>query len=217
MTPAPSPAKASGKEKRKTELHSGLKAVRTGKKLQISWGRVTGASGYSVCVQYCGKGFAAKSMNQVKGGKKTKITVKKINGKKLDTTKNLKLYVVAWKGRNGKESTLAKSIIIHIAGKDSVKYTNVKSIRLKKTSYTLKQGRTVTLQPKAILYDRHKKQLPAAHGREFRYLSSNQRVASVTADGKVKAKETGNCTIYVFAKNGCKRKIKIKVMKSNTL
>lgn len=217
VTPAPSPSekpeKASGKEKRKIEIHSGLKAIQTGKKLQISWGRVTGADGYSVYVQYCGKDFSAKSLNQVKSGKKTKITVKKVNGKKLDTTKNFKLYVVAWKWKNGKKSTLAKTLTIHVAGKDSVKYTNVKSIRLKKTSYTLKKGGTVTLHPKAVLYDKHKKQLSAAHCKEFRYLSSNKKVATVTAGGKVKAKGTGECTIYVFAKNGCRRKIKIKVKK----
>lgn len=105
-----------------------MKAIQTGKKLQISWGRVTGADGYSVYVQYCGKDFSAKSLNQVKSGKKTKITVKKVNGKKLDTTKNFKLYVVAWKWKNGKKSTLAKTLTIHVAGKDSAKYTNVKSI-----------------------------------------------------------------------------------------
>ena len=217
VTPAPSPSekpeKASGKEKRKIEIHSGLKAIQTGKKLQVSWGRVTGADGYSVYVQYCGKDFSAKSLNQVKSGKKTKITVKKVNGKKLDTTKNFKLYVVAWKWENGKKSTLAKTLTIHVAGKDSVKYTNVKSIQVKKSSYTLKKGGTVTLHPKAVLYDKRKKQLSVAHCKEFRYLSSNKKVATVTAGGKVKAKGTGECTIYVFAKNGCRRKIKIKVKK----
>ena len=217
ITPAPSPSekpeKVSGKEKRKIEIHSGLKAIQTGKKLQISWGRVTGADGYSVYVQYCGKDFSAKSLNQVKSGKKTKITVKKVNGKKLDTAKNFKLYVVAWKWKNGKKSTLTKTLTIHVAGKDSVKYTNVKSIQTGKSSYTLKKGGTVTLHPKAVLYDKHKKQLSAAHCKEFRYLSSNKKVATVTAGGKVKAKGTGECTIYVFAKNGCRRKIKIKVKK----
>ena len=214
-TPSPSekPEQASGKEKRKIQLHSGLKAIQTGKKLQVSWGRVTGADGYSVYVQYCGKDFTSKSLNQVKSGKKTKITVKKVNGKKLDTTKNFKLYVVAWKWKDGKKSTLAKTLTVHIAGKDSVKYTNVKNIKLKKTSYTLKKGGAVTLRPKAVLYDKRKKQLSAAHCKELRYLSSNKKVATVTAGGKVKAKGTGECTIYVFAKNGCRRKIKIKVKK----
>lgn len=212
-TPVSEEEKEKLSDKRKLELHSGLKAVQTGKKLQISWGRVTGADGYSVYVQYCSKSFSARSLNQVKSGKKTKITVKKVNGKKLDTTKNFKLYVVAWKWKNGKKSTLAKTLTVHIAGKDSVKYTNVKNIKLKKTSYTLKKGGVVTLRPKAVLYDKRKKQLTTAHCKEFRYLSSNKKVATITVGGKVKAKGTGECTIYVFAKNGCRRKIKIKVKK----
>lgn len=215
VTPTPTPTgkkeKASGKEKRKIEIHSGLKVIQTGKKLQISWGRVNGADGYSVYVQYCGKDFGARSRNQIRSGKKTKITVRKVNGKKLDTTKNFKLYVVAWQWKNGKKSTLTKTLTIHIAGKDSVMYTNVESIQVKKNSYTLKKGGTVTLRPKAVLYDKRKKQLSVNHTKEFRYLSSNKKVAKVTAGGKVKAKGTGECVIYIFAKNGCRRKIKIKV------
>ena len=215
VTPVPAPSekpeKTSSKEKRKIQLHSGLKVIQTGKKLQISWGRVSGADGYSVYVQYCNKNFSAKPLNQVKSGKKTKITVKKVNGKKLDTTKNFKLYVVAWQWKNGKKSTLAKTLTIHVAGKDSVKYTNVKSIQAGKSSYTLKKGGTVTLHPKAVLYDKQKRQLSVAHCKEFRYLNSNKKIATITAGGKIKAKGTGECAIYIFAKNGYKRKIKVKV------
>lgn len=179
-TPTEKPEKVSDKEKRKIELHSGLNVIQTGKKLQISWGRVTGADGYSVYVQYCGKDFSGKPLKQVK---------------------------------NGKKSTLAKTLILHVAGIDSVKYTNVKSIKGKKTSYALKKGGMVSLRLRAVLYDRRKKQLSAAHTKEFRYLSSNKKIATVTAGGKVEAKGAGICTVYVFAKNGCKRKIKIRVKK----
>lgn len=220
MMPTPIPeetvmpsAMPSDEEKSRIELHSGLKAAWTGKKLQISWGRVTDADGYDVYVQYCGKDFSDKSLNQVKSGKKTKITVKKVNGKKLDTSKNFKLYVVAWQWKNGKKSRIARTLMIHIAGKDSVEFTNVKKIQVKKGSYTLKKGGTVKLRPKAVLYDRRKKELSDDHTSEFRYLSSDKKVATVTAGGKVKANGTGECIIYVVAKNGCKRKIKIKVKK----
>lgn len=204
---------ASDKEKRKAELHSGLKAVWTGKKLQISWGRVSGADGYNVYVRYCGEDFGPNSLNQVKSGKKTKISIEKVNGRKLDTTRNFKLYIVAWQWKNGKKCNIARTLIVHIAGKDSAEYTNVRRIRLMKTSYTLKQGGTAKILPRSVLYDRHKKQLSAAHANEFRYLSSDEKVAVVTSGGKVRAKGPGSCTIYVFAKNGCKRKIKVWVKK----
>lgn len=206
---------AAAQEKSNIELHSGLKAAQKGKKLQASWGRVKGADGYDVYVQYCNRDFSDKSLNQVKSGKKTKFTVKKINGRKLNTKKNFKLYVVAYQKKNKKKITLAKTLTVHIAGEDSTKYTNIRKIKTKKTTYTLKKGGTAALRPKAVLQDKHKKQLSAQHTREFRYLSSNKKIAAVTAGGKVKAKETGSCTIYVFAKNGCKRKIKIKVKKAS--
>lgn len=208
-------AGAAAQEKSNIELHSGLKAAQKGKKLQASWGRVKGADGYDVYVQYCNRDFSDKSLNQVKSGKKTKFSVKKINGRKLNTKKNFKLYVVAYQKKNGKKITLAKTLTVHIAGEDSTKYTNIHKIKTKKTSYTLKRGGTVALRPKAVLQDKHKKQLSAKHTREFRYLSSNKKIVAVTAGGKVKAKGTGSCTIYVFAKNGCKRKIKIKVKKAS--
>ena len=137
----------------------------------------------------------------------------KINGKKLNMKKNFKLYVRAYQWKDGKKITLAKAMTIHVAGKDSRKYTNVKNIRLKKTSYVVKRGESVTLRPKAVLYNKRKKQLSVKHTKEFRYISSNEKIAAVTAGGKITAEVAGNCTIYVYAKNGCKQKIEIKVEK----
>lgn len=100
-----------------------------------------------------------------------------------------------------------------LKSRDSALYTNIKKVQVKKITYTLKKGASVTLQPRVVLQDPRKLQLTAAHTREFHYLSSNRKVATVTKGGKVKAKGAGSCTIYVFAKDGCKRKIKITVKK----
>lgn len=212
-TPTVKKDKVNETEKRRIEIHSGLKTIRTEKSVQVSWGSVNGADGYKIYVQKCGKDFGAKPLSQVKGGGRTRITVKKINGRKLDTKKNYKLYVEAYRWKDGKKITVARTMTVHIAGRGSKKYTNVKKIRVKKTSYVLKRGGALTLKPEAVLFDKRKKQLSAEHTKEFRYISSNGKVAAVTAGGKVKAKGSGNCAIYVFAKNGCKRKIKIKVGK----
>lgn len=165
-------------------------------------------------MQYCGKKFTAKSLKQVKSGKKTTITISTISGKKLNMKKNFKLCVMAYQWKDGKKSTLAKTMTFHVAGKDSRKYTNAKNIKLKKTSYAMKRGDSVIIRPKAVLYNKRKKQLSLKHTQEFRYISSNEKIATVTAGGKIKAEAAGNCTIYVFAKNGCKRKIEIKVAKN---
>lgn len=41
-------------------------------------------TGYDVYVQYCGQKFTDKSLNQVKSGSKTAISIKKVNGKKFN-------------------------------------------------------------------------------------------------------------------------------------
>ena len=107
-------------------LNLGLKVSQAGNKINISWGKVQGAKGYDVYVQYCGKTFNAKSLNQVKSGNKTKITVKKVNGKKLNLKKNYKIYVVAYTYQGKKKVNLAKSIAAHIVGRKNTKETNVK-------------------------------------------------------------------------------------------
>ncbi len=192
-------------------LNAKLKVSQTGRKINISWGRLSDADGYHVYVQYCGMKFNDKSLNQVIGGNNTSITVKKVNGKKLDLKKNYKIYVEAYNLSDGKKKILGKSITAHIVGKNNKKYTNVKKIRVKKNSYTLKQGGTIMIQAKVVLVSRGKKQLSNAHARQFRYASSDKKIATVSKNGKIKAVGKGTCIVYIYARNGYAKAIKITV------
>lgn len=198
-------------EKNKLSLDSGLKVSQTGSQINIAWGKVPGASGYDVYVQYCGMKFSAKSVNQVKGGTKTKAIVKKVNKKKLDLKKSYKVYVAAYKISGGKKVALCKSITAHIIGRNNKKYTNVKAITVKKDSYTLKKGKTAKIQTKTVLVSKGKRELPNNHAEKFRYASSNKKIATVSANGKIKAIKKGSCIIYVYARNGYAKKIKVTV------
>ncbi|MBD5089144.1 MAG: hypothetical protein HDT30_10115 [Clostridiales bacterium] len=198
-------------DKNELALNAGLKVSQTGSQINIAWGKVSGASGYDVYVQYCGMKFSAKSSNQVKGGTKTKTTVKKVNGKKLDLKKSYKVYVVAYKLTGGKKVTISKSITAHIIGRNNKKYTNVKAVTVKKNSYILKKGKTAMIQAKTSLVSKGKKELPNSHTDKFRYASSNKKVATVSAKGKIKAIGKGSCIIYIYAKNGYAKKIKVTV------
>ena len=216
LTPTPTPVPSgtvteAQKEKNGLTLNAGLKISQIGNKITVTWGNVKGASGYDIYVQYCGKKFTNKSIHSVKGAKKTKLTVKKVNGKKLDLKKNYRARVRAYKLVNGKKVILGRSISVHVAGRKSRKYTNVKAVKLKKSSYTLKKGNSVAIKASCVQADKKKKQLPDAHAKQFRYASSNRRVAVVTERGKIKAVGKGSCTVYVYARNGFARKIKVKV------
>ena len=130
---------------------------------------------------------------------------------KLNLKKNIKVYVIAYRKVNGKETKLAKSITAHVVGTKNAKYTNVKKIKLSKSSYTLKANKTATVKAEIVLEDKKKKQLSDGHAPEFRYASSNTKVAAVDANGRIKAVGKGTCYIYVYAKNGYAKKIKVVV------
>ena len=84
-------------------------------------------------------------------------------------------------------------------------------MKVKKSSYTLKVGKTATIKASTVLVDKHKKQLSDKHAKEFRYATSNKKVATVSGSGKIKAVGKGSCTVYVYARNGYARKVKVTV------
>lgn len=192
-------------------LNAGLKVTPVGKKLNIKWGKVPGAAGYDVYVQYCGKKYTANSLYEVKNGKTTKLVVKKINKKKLDLKKEYRIYVEAYRREKGKKVVLAKTITAHVVGRLHKKATNVKEIKLNKISYNMKKGTKQTIRAKAVLMNKKKKQLSNRHAREFRFASGNPKVASVSSSGIIKAVGKGSCTVYVYARNGYTKAIKVTV------
>lgn len=190
---------------------AGTKVSQTGKKISIRWGKVKGADGYQVYVAYCGKNFSTKPTKTVESASATKVSVEKLNGKKLNLKKNYKVYIAAYKTVDGKKAVIGKTVVCHIVGKNNHAYTNVKGIKLAKSKFTLKKGKTAKIKAKIVLVDKKKKQLSNAHATQFRYATSNKEVVTVSKEGKIKAVGKGSCTIYVYARNGYAKKIKISV------
>ena len=193
----------------KNALNKGLKVSQTSGKITISWNQVKEATGYDVYIQSCAKNFNSKSFSKVKNGKTTKLVVKKVDGKKIENNTIYKVYVVAYKQSGKQKVQLGKSIIAHVTSNKNSKFTNVKSIKLSKESYTLKVGTQVKIKAKTILVDNKKKQLSNDHAKEFRYLSNDKKVATVSNTGQIQAVKKGVCTIYVYARNGYTKQIKI--------
>lgn len=198
-------------EKNALSLNKKMKVSQTNNQINVTWGKVSGADGYNVYATYCGTGFTKKSVTCVQSGNVTKLTIKKIGGKKLNLKKNYKIYVEAYKLVNDTQITLGRTITAHIVGRKNPSYTNVKGIILTKNSFTLKKGKTAKIKGKVVLVNKKKKQLTNAHAKQFRYASGNKKVAGVSAAGKIKAVGKGRCTIYVYAKNGYAKKVKVTV------
>ena len=202
-----SPVTPNGKteEQNALTLNAGLKVSQTGKKITVKFGKVAGATSYEVYVAYCGQKFPTKATATTK---KNSVSITKLNGKKLNLKKNFKVVVVAKKSK----AKLGKTITAHVVGRKNVKYTNAKSIKItSKTALTLKKGKKSQIKAKTILVDSKKKQLTDAHAKEFRYASSNKKVATVSKTGKITAKGKGMATIYVYSRNGYAKKVKVTV------
>lgn len=199
------------REKNEVAMNSRLKASQTGSKINISWGSVTGADGYDVYVQYSDKKFTSKNITSIKKGNVTKATVKKVGKKALDLKKTYKAYVLAYRIDGGRKVTLGKSMTAYIAGRNNKKYTNAKAVKTDKNSYKLKKGKKAKIKAKVVLTDKKKKQLTKSGVKKFLYISSNKKVATVSANGTIKAVGKGKCYIYTCTINGYAKKIKVTV------
>ena len=195
---APGPTEA---EKAKTSLDAGLKAAwSSSNKITVKFGKVTGAASYEVYAAYGSTG----TLKKVKTVSSPSAVITKLGGKKLNPKKVVKLEVIA---KNG-GTQLAKSITAYVAGSQN-KYTNVKSITLTKTAYTLKKGKTAKISAEAVPADSSKQLLPGSYTAKFRYATGNRNVATVDKNGKITAKAEGECMIYVYAANGMAKKAKV--------
>ncbi len=190
-------------------MNAGFKVTQKGSKISVKWGKVKGADGYKVYVAYCGKSFSKTPAKRTTT--KTSAVITKINGKKINLKKNFKVYVVAVKKEKSKTTQLAKTITGHIVGSKSTKFTNVKSITLKTKTISVAVGKTSKIKAKAVLVNKKKKQLNDAHAAEFRYASSDKSIATVDKKGKVKGVSAGTTTVYVYARNGLAKAVKVTV------
>ena len=195
----------------KSTLNSKLKGVFKGNALSISWGKVSSASGYEIYVAQCGKSLPSKPVKTIKNNSTTSLKITRLNGKKLDLTKNYKFRVFAYRIVNGKKVLLATSYTLHIAGTNNRNYTNAGSVTTKKSAYSVKAGKTLKLAPSVKKADSKKALFPKKHAARLCYWSTNSDVATVNANGKVTGVKKGTCYVYIMAANGAKKRIKITV------
>ena len=201
----------SGKDEKaeaKLDMNSGFKANASKSKVTVKWGEVEGAERYDVYAAYCKKGSKAVKIASVDGDTLSYV-IKELDGKPIDTSRNIKVYTIAYRKVGEKFKKIAKSIEAHIAGYRNKTYSNVKEIVLNVSSKKMKTEDTFVIEAKAILKNNGKKMLD--HVADFRYVSSDENVATVDENGLVTAKRDGTCVIYVYAQNGYAKKVLVSV------
>lgn len=171
--------------------------------VKLSWTKVTGATGYTVYAKLqSGKFVKLQTL------KKTSLTVKKINGKKLTGGKYCSFYVIAQKGT---KKLVQSATICVITGNQSGKYGNVSSLSFTEKSISLNPGQVKSLKVKTRIY-KGKKHLPKKYGNALTWFSSDPTVVAVSASGKISAVKPGTAVIYVQELGGryCSLKVTVK-------
>ena len=177
------------------------------KSLVLTWSKVKGAEGYDIFFTGCGTTLKNKVVRKIKGNKTFTWTKKK-----LSKGKKYKAYVKAWVKKDGKKTYVKKSPAVHaFTANGNKKYTNPKSITVKKKKITLKAGKSYTIKTKINKIDEKKSLMKETHGAALRYCSSNTKIARVSSKGKITAKAPGKCKVYVYAINGVSKTIRVTV------
>ena len=197
------------KAEAKLDLNADFKVTASGKKVIVEWGKVEKADRYDIYAGYCGNGKAVKIRSV--SGKKLSTSFSMLDGTKLDLTRNVKVYVVAYSTASGKDKKIAKTVTAHIVGTKSKIYSNVAKIELKKSKYSVEADKTFKIKASTVLVDPSKKALTDAHAPEFRYATTDKNVAKVDKTGKVTAVGKGTCYIWIYARNGMSVKVKVTV------
>lgn len=180
-------------------------------KFTVTWGKVSGASGYDIFAVRSGKAITSKSLvKTVKGQKKT-ASFTKIGGKKPASNKVYKVQVKAYQLVKGNKVYIGNSSLSTVVRNDNKKYTNAKKVTVKKKSVKLKKGKTSKIKVSITKQSKNKKLLGKSYGPSLRYYSTNTSIATVTSKGKIKAKKKGKCYVYVTALNGVHAKVKVTV------
>ena len=138
------------------------------------------------------------------GASKTSWTKKKL---KSNTAYKFRVVV---KDASGK--VICKSLIGHaLTGNVRGDFTNAKSLKVKKSSFTLKKGKTARIKATQTKAMKGKKLLDSGHSKLLRYKSNNTSVAKVSSSGKITAVGTGSCKVYVQTVNGIWKTVKVTV------
>lgn len=186
--------------------------------IKLTWSKSKGASGYMIYGSRSGGKYKLQRLAAAGSAAKS-YNVTKAAGAKLKKGTYYKFMVIAVDQNN---DIISSSKIIHVATAGNKKASNNKAVvvkakvtktgkslkKYKKTgAIAVKKGKAAALKSTATKAKKTKVKKLAG----IRYESSNPKVATVTAKGKVKGVGKGSATVYVFAQNGVAKTIKVKV------
>ncbi len=212
QNPDPEAAISSSQIKKNSiKLDTEASVVWKNNRFTVTWGRVSGASGYEIYAVQYGKTLNSKSLVKTVERQTGSTSFTKIGGKKPVSGKVYKLKVKAYKLIDDEKVYIGSSSTYCVVRNNNTKYTNASRVTVKKKTVKLKKGKTSQIEASVTKQSKSKKLLGKPYGSSLRYYSANTSVATVTSKGKIKAKKKGSCYIYVTALNGKHTRVKVTV------
>ncbi|WP_026509874.1 hypothetical protein [Butyrivibrio sp. LC3010] len=185
-------------------LQANIKIEQTHDKIIVRWDKIRDVGKVDLFLQYCGKKYSKKP---TKTTKSRKVTITTIKGKKINQTKNYKMYLVAYDS-SGKR--IGKTLSCHFAGKFN-KYTNPKKLKLSTKQLTVSVGQSARIKGSIKYEDPKKKALSTKHAPRYRYVSDVPEIAAVDKNGNITGLSPGTCDVYVCCQNGMSKFVSVTV------
>ena len=174
--------------------------------LAFTWSKVKGAEGYDIFLGKYGK-KAPKKVKTIKGNKTFKWTKTRLK-KQTAYKATVKAYVM----KDGKKSYVRTSPMIYAYTTGYTrKYTNARSVSVKKSSLRIKAGKTAAIKATVRTLKKGRRLMPRGYAAKLRYLSTDRTIATVTKSGRIKGIRKGTCYVYAYAHNGVSKKIKVTI------
>ena len=178
--------------------------------ITLRWNKVEGADGYDIFFARCNHGGNKIVCRNVKNIEGNNVFTWTKSG--LKAGKPYKSYIKAYVMENGQKKYINTTPTMHAyTGNGTKKYTNAKSVTVKKSSATLTSGGTFKIKAKVKKMKKNRKLMKNGHAPKLRYVSMDSNVATVSADGTITAKGKGQCIVYVFAHNGVSKPVSVTV------
>lgn len=172
--------------------------------ITVDWNKVTGAKTYVVFGNRCGG--SRYPYKRIASSTGTTLKVTNAAGSSLEKGTYYKFFVAAF-DKDGRQISVSRTVHAATSGGSVGNYTMVIVKNALFGSKTLENGATFKL--KTTLAAPLFKTVENHRARAFE--SSDSSIASVSSTGKITAKSSGTCTVYVYAQNGKYAKVKVKV------
>ena len=174
--------------------------AKRGTRLNITWNKVRGAEGYDI---YLGEGkdqlqlVQSLSDNQWTSSGLKKKTLYQAVVKAYIMQDNVKTYI-----------RTSPAVYAYTSG-GTKKLTNPECVTIKKVKTVIKTGKSYKIKANVRKLKKHRKLIGKDCAPKLRYISTDTSVAEVSRSGRIIAKNSGSCMIYVYAVNGARKGITV--------